>query len=166
MADRSGTTYTSFWPAFSTADTGSILCLSQAGADTPDNIENVSRASDPDSLPLRRVWWTKHLSLLAALQAVGLAVGLAIHQQLLNAADLSQTSTTTIGGLSSPIASAFIWIVSVQGAFGFLVFSRIYRACRKQQEQSEASIEQHRQALARTRKAIVLGLSRLAESRD
>ena len=166
MADRSGTTDTSFWPAFSTADTGSILCLSQAGADTPDNIENVSRASDPDSLPLRRVWWTKHLSLLAALQAVGLAVGLAIHQQLLNAADLSQTSTTTIGGLSSPIASAFIWIVSVQGAFGFLVFSRIYRACRKQQEQSEASIEQHRQALARTRKATVLGLSRLAESRD
>ncbi|MFT5093825.1 MAG: HD-GYP domain-containing protein (c-di-GMP phosphodiesterase class II), partial [Porticoccaceae bacterium] len=108
----------------------------------------------------------KHLSLLAVLQAACLAVGLAIHHQLQSAADASQIVATTIGGLSSPILTAFIWIASVQGALGYLVFSRVYRACCEQQELSEASVEQHRQALGRTRNAVILGLSRLAESRD
>ncbi len=95
-----------------------------------------------------------------------MAAGLAIHQQLLNANDVSQISSTTIGGVSSSIAGTFIWIVSVQGAIGFLVFRWVNRACREKQEQSEASVEQHRQALTRTRNAVILGLSRLAESRD
>ena len=94
----------------------------------------------------------KHLSLLAVLQAACLAIGLAIHQQL-------QV------GLTSPVVSAFICIASVQGAIGYLVFSRIYRTCRDQQQHSEASVEEHRQALSRTRNAVILGLSRLSESR-
>lgn len=108
----------------------------------------------------------KHLSLLAVLQAACLAVGLAIHHQLQLASDASQDVANSIGGVSSPIVSAFIWIASVQGAIGYLVFSRIYRICRDQQQHSEASVEQHRQALSRTRNAVILGLSRLAESRD
>ena len=107
----------------------------------------------------------KHLSLLAVLQAACLATGLAIHHQLQSAADASLIATT-IGGLSSPVLNAFIWIASAQGALGYLVFSRVYRACREQQKLSEASVEQHRQALGRTRNAVILGLSRLAESRD
>lgn len=108
----------------------------------------------------------KHLSLLAVLQAACLAVGLTIHQQLQNGAEASQIAATMIGGVSSPVLSAFIWIASTQGAIGYLVFSRVYRTCREQQEQSDACVEQHRQALARTRNAVILGLSRLAESRD
>jgi HD-GYP domain-containing protein (c-di-GMP phosphodiesterase class II) len=126
----------------------------------------VNETSNQASHPLRRAWWMKHLSLLAVLQAACLAVGLAIHHQLQSAADASQIVATTIGGLSSPILTAFIWIASVQGALGYLVFSRVYRACCEQQELSEASVEQHRQALGRTRNAVILGLSRLAESRD
>jgi len=108
----------------------------------------------------------KHLSLLAVLQAACLAVGLAIHHQLQLATDASQNVTSTFGGLSSPIVSAFIWIASVQGAIGYLVFSKVYRICCDQQKDSEASVEEHRQALSRTRNAVILGLSRLAESRD
>jgi hypothetical protein len=166
VADRSGTPDTSLWSAFSTADSGSIVCLSQVGADTPAGADNANEASNLAAYPLRRAWWMKHLSLLAVLQAACLAVGLGIHQQLQNAADASQIAASTIGGLSSPVLTAFIWIASVQGALGYLVFSRVYRACREQQEQSQASVEQHQQALARTRNAVILGLSRLAESRD
>lgn len=108
----------------------------------------------------------KHLSLLAVLQAACLAVGLSIHQTMQNAADASEISAATLGGLSSPIVTAFIWIASVQGGLGYLVFSRIYRHCRDQQNHSDASVEHHRKALARTRNAVILGLSRLAESRD
>jgi HD-GYP domain-containing protein (c-di-GMP phosphodiesterase class II) len=166
VADRSGTPDTSLWSAFSTADSGSIVCLSQVGADTPAGADNANEASNLAAYPLRRAWWMKHLSLLAVLQAACLVVGLGIHQQLQNAADASQIAASTIGGLSSPVLTAFIWIASVQGALGYLVFSRVYRACREQQEQSQASVEQHQQALARTRNAVILGLSRLAEPRD
>jgi HD-GYP domain-containing protein (c-di-GMP phosphodiesterase class II) len=164
VADRTGTPDTSLWSAFSSADTGSIVCLSQAGAEASD----VAVPNEPSRLnhPLRRAWWMKHLSLLAVLQAACLAVGLAIHQTMQNAADASQVSAATLGGLSSPVVSAFIWIASVQGAIGYLVFSKIYRHCRDQQNHSEACVDHHRQALARTRNAVILGLSRLAESRD
>ncbi|MGZ0167999.1 MAG: HD-GYP domain-containing protein [Planctomycetales bacterium] len=166
MADRSGTPDTSLWSEFSSVDTGSIICLSQAGTDEAADAISTNEPSDQSPHRLRRVWWMKHLSLLAVLQAARLAVGLAVHHQLQNAADASQITATTIGGLSSPIVYAFIWIALVQGVLGYLVFSRIYRTCRDQQQQSEVSIEQHRQALARTRNAVILGLSRLAESRD
>ena len=166
MADRSGTTDTLLQSAFSTADTGSILCLSEVKNDTAAAAENADEASVQTSRPLRRVWWMMHLSLLAVLQAACLVVGLAIHQHLQSAVDASQFAESTISGLSSPILTAFIWIASVQGAIEYLVFSRVYRACRDKQKQSEASVEQHRHALSRTRNAVILGLSRLAESRD
>lgn len=164
MAHRSGTPDTLLRSAFSTADTGSILCLSQVSTDAAK--ENTDEASIQNSRPLRRAWWMKHLSLLAVLQAASLAVGLAIHQHLQSAVDASQIAESTIGGMSSPILTAFIWIASVQGALGYLVFSQVYRACRDQQEQAQASVEQHQEALARTRNAVILGLSQLAESRD
>lgn len=103
----------SLWSAFSSADTGSIVCLSQAGleaADVPD------AGSKKESHPLRLAWWMKHLSLLAVLQAACLAVGLSIHQTMQNAADASQISAATLERLSSPVVTAFIWIASVQGA--------------------------------------------------
>ncbi len=108
----------------------------------------------------------KHLSLLAVLQAACLAVGLAIFHQLQNASGAPQVAAASIGNVSSPVLSSFIWIASVQGALGYLVFSRIYRVSCEQQKQSEASVEEHRQALDRTRDAVILGLSQLAESRD
>lgn len=155
----------SLWSAFSSADTGSIVCLSQAGLEASDVIDNAIDISKKESHPLRRAWWMKHLSLLAVLQAACLAVGLGIHHQLQLATEHSQNVAGAFS-LSSPIVSAFIWIASVQGAIGYLVFSRIYRICSEQQKHSEASVEEHRQALSRTRNAVILGLSRLAESRD
>ena len=118
MADRSGTPDTSLWSEFSSVDTGSIICLSQAGTDEAADAISTNEPSDQSPHRLRRVWWMKHLSLLAVLQAARLAVGLAVHHQLQNAADASQITATTIGGLSSPIVYAFIWIALVQGVLG------------------------------------------------
>ena len=166
MADRPGTSDASLWSAFPNADSGSILRPSRAGIEPRTITETANEPAGRNAHPLRRAWWMKHLSLLAVLQAACLAIGLAIHQQFQLAADTSQNVASTIGGLSSPIVIAFIWIASVQGAIGYLVFSRIYRICHDQQKHSEASVEEHRQALSRTRNAVILGLSRLAESRD
>ena len=143
-----------------------MISLSHAGTDEAAAALSTNEPSSHTSQPLRHAWWMKHLSLLAVLQTACLAVGLVVHQQFQLAADASQNVTSTIGGLSFPIVNAFIWIATVQGAIGYLVFSRIYRICRDQQKQSEASVDNHRQALARTRNAVILGLSRLAESRD
>lgn len=166
MADRSDTPGASLWSAFHSADTGSIICLSHAGTDEATAASSTNGPFSRTSQPLRHAWWMKHLSLLAVLQAACLAVGLVVHQQFQLDSDASQNVTSTIGSFSSPIVSVFIWIASVQGAIGYLVFSRLYRICRDQHKQSEATVENHRQALARTRNAVVLGLSRLAESRD
>jgi hypothetical protein len=166
VADRSDTPDASLWSAFHSADTGSMISLSHAGTDEAAAALSTNEPSSHTSQPLRHAWWMKHLSLLAVLQTARLAVGLVVHQQFQLAADTSQNVTSTIGGLSFPIVNAFIWIATVQGAIGYLVFSRIYRICRDQQKQSEASVDNHRQALARTRNAVILGLSRLAESRD
>ena len=166
MADRLDIPDASLRSAFSSADTGSIVCLSQAGLEANDVIDNAIECSDKELHPLRRAWWMKHLSLLAVLQAACLAFGLSIHQTMQNAADTSQLSAAIFGGVSLPVVMAFLCVASMQGAVGYLVFSRIYRHCRDQQKYSEACVDHHRQALARTRNAVILGLSRLAESRD
>lgn len=164
MADRSGTPDTSPWLAFPSADTVSIVCPSQAETEA----SGVAVQNEPASLnhPLRSEWWIKHLSLLAVLQTASLAAGLAVYQTIQNAVGDAPFSAFTLGGLPSPVVNAFLWIASVQGALGYLVFSRIYRHCRDQQTHSEACVDHHRQALTRTRNAVILGLSRLAESRD
>ena len=164
MADRSGTPDTSPRLAFSSADTVSVVCTSQAETEA----SGVAVQNEPVSLnqPLRSEWWIKHLSLLAVLQTASLAAGLTVHQTIQNPAGAASFSAFTLGGLPSPVVNAFLWIASVQGALGYLVFSRIYRHCQDQQNHSEACVDQHRQALTRTRNAVILGLSRLAESRD
>ena len=164
MVDRSGSPDTSPWSAFSSADTVSMVCLSLAETETSDFA--VQNKPTRLNYPLRSEWWIKHLSLLAVLQTASLAAGLAVHQTIQNGAGEAPFSTFTLGGLPSPVVNAFLWIASVQGALGYLVFSRIYRHCRDQQDHSEACVDHHRQALTRTRNAVILGLSRLAESRD
>lgn len=121
VADRSDIPDASLWSAFSSADTGSIVCLSHAGLEASDVVDNAIAGSEKESHPLRRAWWMKHLSLLAVLQAACLAVGLSIHQTMQNAADASQVSASVPGGLSSPLITAFIWIASIQGGIGYLV---------------------------------------------
>lgn len=107
--------------------------------------------------PIRRAWWMKHLSLLAVLQAACLAVGLVIH-----ADDL----TGRIGPNLVPFLLTFAWVTLIQGGLGYLIFSRLYREYLVQQDQIAETLRTQQSALSRTRDAVVLGLTRMAESRD
>ena len=140
MADRSGTPDTSPRLAFSSVDTVSVVCTSQAETEA----SGVAVQNEPVSLnhPLRSEWWIKHLSLLAVLQTASLAAGLTVHQTIQNPTGAASFSAFTLGGLPSPVVNAFLWIASVQGALGYLVFSRIYRHCQDQQNHSKACVDQ------------------------
>jgi HD-GYP domain-containing protein (c-di-GMP phosphodiesterase class II) len=115
-------------------------------------------ASGVDSLderiePLRQAWWMKHLSLLAIMQAACLAVGLMVH-------------SLTDSVLTVSFLATFTWITCIQGALSYLIFSRLYRYHSRQQETLSGRVKAQGQALIRTRDAMILGLTRLAEIRD
>jgi HD-GYP domain-containing protein (c-di-GMP phosphodiesterase class II) len=99
----------------------------------------------------------KHLSLLAVLQAACLAVGLTVH-----ADGLSDQAAVSI----VPFLLTFSWITLIQGGLGYFIFSRLYRKYQIQQSTIAEQLESQRTALSRTRDAVVLGLTRMAESRD
>jgi HD-GYP domain-containing protein (c-di-GMP phosphodiesterase class II) len=103
--------------------------------------------------PLRQAWWMKHLSLLAILQAACLAIGL-MFQSL------------TDSKLSISFLSTFTWITCIQGAFSYLIFSRLYRHHQLQQQSISSCMNAQADALDRTRNAMILGLTKLAEIRD
>ena len=107
--------------------------------------------------PIRRAWWMKHLSLLAVLQAACLAIGLVIHAE-----DLAGH----IGPNLVPFLLTFAWVTLIQGGLGYLIFSRLYREYLAQQEQIAETLRTQQSALSRTRDAVVLGLTRMAETRD
>jgi HD-GYP domain-containing protein (c-di-GMP phosphodiesterase class II) len=114
--------------------------------------------SDPRACePIRRAWWMKHLSLLAVLQAACLAIGLTIHADGL---------TSQAAARLFPFLLTFCWITLIQGGLGYLIFSRLYRKYVIQQTGVAEQLQSEQTALSRTRDAVVLGLTRMAESRD
>ena len=132
--------------------------LSSALSIDPTPGELLADSSDDGSVePIRRAWWMKHLSLLAVLQAACLAVGLVIHAE-----DLAGH----IGPNLVPFLLTFAWVTLIQGGLGYLIFSRLYRTYLVQQEQIAETLRTQQSALSRTRDAVVLGLTRMAESRD
>jgi HD-GYP domain-containing protein (c-di-GMP phosphodiesterase class II) len=107
--------------------------------------------------PSRRAWWMKHLSLLAVLQAACLAIGLTFQTD-----GLAGQTTARM----TPFLLTFSWITLIQGGLGYLIFSRLYRTCLARQTRIADQFQAQQVALSRTRDAVVLGLTRMAESRD
>lgn len=110
-------------------------------------------------------WRAKHLILLAVMQAACLVVGLGIYQPLTSASDHAVAGA--LSGISAmpPVAAAFLWIASAQGAIACVVFNRVYRRHRHQESEADRVVVEQ-QALAHTRRAVIAGLTKLAESRD
>jgi len=106
--------------------------------------------------PLLRGWWMKQLLLLVVLQAGCLALGLKIHADRLAGG----------AGVGSSFLLIFPWISFLQVGLGYVIFSRIYREFRSREQSFEQEIGIHQSALSRTRDAVVLGLTRMAASRD
>lgn len=109
------------------------------------------------SEPIRRAWWMKHLSLLAGLQAAFLAFGLIVH---------AETMAGPAGLNMVPFLLTFSWISLIQGGLSYLIFSRLYREYLTRQDELTEQLQDQRSALSRTRDAVVVGLTRMAESRD
>ena len=107
--------------------------------------------------PISRASRMKHLSLRAVLQAACLAIGLVIHAEEL---------AGHIGPNLVPFLLTFAWGTLIQGGLGYLIFSRLYREYLAQQEQITETLRTQQSALSRTRDTVVLGLTRMAETRD
>lgn len=116
--------------------------------------------------PLRTVWWLKQLLLLAVMQVACLGIGLGIYQQLLSTGGDSETEIMIAGLALSPVTAAFLWIASAQGTIGFLVLNRVWRTYRREDSLRNLLVEEQQQNLNRTRDAVILGLSGLADTRD
>ena len=106
--------------------------------------------------PLLRGWWMKQLLLLAVLQSACLALGLMMHSDR-----LAEGASGT-----APFLLTFPWISFLQVGLGYVIFSRIYREYLIRVQGFEQEIGRQQSALSRTRDAVVLGLTRMAASRD
>ncbi|MBI1311590.1 HD domain-containing protein [bacterium] len=127
------------------------------------------------SLPMRALresWWMKQLGLLVLLQAGSLAFGLLLHS---TAVGQIQFPRPDIGGnpLSAgtlPVGSAavttFVWIATLQAVFCYLVFGRLYHRMREHSAEMNSFVLRKDDELSRTREAIVVGMSQLAETRE
>lgn len=114
---------------------------------------------------VRSVWWIKHLSLLTLLQAAFVSLGLALHQQAFPA----EAFVATIGGvfvISRDVLLGFVWITAIQGGIGYLYISHFVERIRSSQDNLQSEFSRKQDALTRTQNALIVGLTKLAASRD
>ena len=61
---------------------------------------------------------------------------------------------------------AMLWIAALQGGIIYMVLSRLQNETKRRERESDGQALQHARALVRTQDAIILGMAKLAESRD
>ncbi len=121
---------------------------------------------------LRESWWMKQLAVLIGLQAGGLALGLFLHSTAVSDGQLPLAGNTgqpvSAGDLPAGAATVttFAWVAAVQAIICYLVFGRLYHRMREHSAQMESVFRRQDDDLSRTREAIVVGMTHLAESRD
>jgi HD-GYP domain-containing protein (c-di-GMP phosphodiesterase class II) len=112
---------------------------------------------------------TRTILTLAAAQAVCLAAGLWIHQQLERAVAVSEEGAPAVMSRQQGLAVhalTFCWIGGLQGLVCWLLMTRVQG---EQDELQRCSLEEsliRSRELVRTRDAVIFGLAKLAESRD
>ncbi len=164
------------------------MCSSQACADPTNDIQRdaagcdvnpafggckscLPRAARPVA-PLRESWWMKQLALLVGLQAAGLAFGLLLHSTAVGEIQFPLAgrngSPLSAGNLPAGTAAVttFAWVAAVQAIVCYLVFGRLYHRMREHSSEISSTIHRQAEELARTREAVVVGMTHLAESRD
>jgi hypothetical protein len=114
----------------------------------------------------------KQLAVLIALQAGGLALGLSLHGTATSDAQLSppinSASPVSAGNLSTGTVAVttLAWVAAVQAIICYLIFGRLYHRMREHSAQMESVFRRQDEDLSRTREAMVVGMTHLAESRD
>lgn len=138
-----------------------------------ERVRNVDRDAAASSLSMgvvgaRRVWSLKHLAVLLVLNACCLGLGLLIYRERLLAEGSFAVGDDFISVISRmpPALTAFLWIASLQGVLSFWVFRDLDRAFAQQQQQLADSMQTNADVLSKTRAAMIVGLSKLAEARN
>ncbi len=114
----------------------------------------------------------KQLALLVGLQAAGLAFGLLLHSTAVGEIQFPQAGSTgypvTAGNIPAGTAAitTFAWVATVQAVVCYLIFGRLYHRMREHSSEMSSTIHRQNEELSRTREAVVVGLTHLAESRD
>ena len=132
-------------------------------ADSTNRRSMVEQAAQTDCI--RPAWWIKHLSLLTLLQATFVSLGLSLHQQ----AFPTQTLVATVGGAivaSHQVLLGFLWITAILGGIGYFYVSHFIERFRRSQKDLHSEYTRNQDALTRTQNALIVGLTRLAASRD
>ena len=129
------------------------------------------RAERPTTT-LRESWWLKQLALLVGLQAAGLAFGLLLHSTAVGEIRFPQAGSNgypvTAGNLpaGTVAVTTFAWVATVQAIVCYLIFGRLYHRMREHSSEMSSTIHRQNEVLSRTREAVVVGMTHLAESRD
>ena len=114
----------------------------------------------------------KQLALLVGLQAAGLAFGLLLHSTAVGEIQFPQAGSNgypvSAGNLPAGTAAitTFAWVATVQAIVCYLIFGRLYHRMRQHSSAMSSTIHRQNEELSRTREAVVVGLTHLAESRD
>ena len=122
--------------------------------------------------PLRESWWFKQLALLIGLQAAGLAFGLLLHTTAVGEIQFPQVGRSghpvSAGNIPAGTAAVttFAWVVAVQAIVCYLIFGRLYHRMREVSSSMSSALRRQGEELSRTREAVVIGLTHLAESRE
>lgn len=114
---------------------------------------------------MRSVWWIRHLSLLTLLQAAFVSLGLALHQQL----HPVERFVATIGDvlvISQEVLLVFVWVTAIQGSIWYLYVSDVLKRFRRHEIDVESQYSHQQDVLSKTQNALIVGLTRLAASRD
>jgi HD-GYP domain-containing protein (c-di-GMP phosphodiesterase class II) len=99
---------------------------------------------------LRESWRIKYIALFVAMNAACLGLGLWIHAR----------------SESTPLLMPFTLSLAIQGVLSCWIFSHLYSNYSRQKNAYIEVIDRHQDELERTREALMVGLSRLASSRD
>ena len=99
---------------------------------------------------LRGSWRAKYIALFVAMNVACLGLGFLMHAW----------------NDSTPLLMPFTLAVAAQGALSCWIFSHLYTNYSRQKNAYIEVIDQHQDQLERTREAMMVGLSKLANSRD
>jgi HD-GYP domain-containing protein (c-di-GMP phosphodiesterase class II) len=126
-------------------------------------MSGLCRAVDRCSVAPRTDFKDRHAQAIQMVDEASLAAGTSSGRPFtIGLLSIQANSETVAASWSLTV----IWVSLLQCLSGFLIFDRMYRCCRQQQQQSEDDLKLHRVALSRTQDAVIVGLTHLAESRD
>ncbi len=106
--------------------------------------------------------------MLVLLNAACLGLGLLTYRerQLSEESLAAGSEVVSLFSHLSPALTAFLWMASLQGVLVYWVFRDFNRAFARQQQQLTDSMRADADVLSKTRAAMIVGLSKLAEARN